>query len=111
MSRHQELASQVLALAWIRCLQEEGYTFHNKETGEPEKDERVIYQAFETQSGLFDMPSAKASRYGLEKNILEVYGSYCLYNDEDGLLAMLLSPTVKDLILDNIQSLKAKERA
>jgi hypothetical protein len=103
------LASQICALAWIRCLQEEGYNFINKETGHPEKDERVIYEAFETQSGLFDMPAAKASRYGLEKNLLEVYGSYCLYNDDEELLSLLFSRQVKRHIKDNINTLKKEK--
>jgi hypothetical protein len=102
------LTNQIVSLAWIRCLQEEGVDFVNKETGIPEKDERVIYEAFESQSGLFDVPKANASRYGIEKNILEVYGSHCLYNDDPYLLNLLLNEDLKRSLLDKIDSLNAR---
>lgn len=109
-SPQMALAQQIIALAWIRCLQEEGVDFVNKQTGDVEKDERVIYEAFETQSGLFDMPSAKASPWGLEKNLLEVYGSYCLYNDDEDLLALLLSGDLRREVKENIQSLRERKK-
>jgi len=100
------LSSQLIALAWIRCLQEEGVDFVNKETGEVEKDERVIYEAFENETGAFDMPMAKGSRWGLEKNIIEVYGSYILYNENEQLDQVFISSEMRDIIRSKIETIR-----
>lgn len=106
MEPYNLLAKQIIALSWIRCLQEEGVDFVNKQTGLPEKDERVIYDAFESNSGLFDVPKANASKWGMEKNLLEVYGSHLLYNEDPYLLSLLLSTELRREITTKIQSLK-----
>lgn len=100
------LLHQIIALSWLRTLQEEGVDFINKSTGKPEKDEMVIFEAFENQTGMFDMPKANASRWGMEKNILEVYGSYCLYTTDPYLRNLLVSPNLVSLIKDKIETIK-----
>lgn len=100
------LADQLISLAWIRCVQEEGVDFVNKQTGAVEKDEKVIYEAFENDSGIFDMPAAKGSRWGLEKNILEVYGSYLIFGENEKLDEILISVEMKSILKAKIQTLR-----
>jgi hypothetical protein len=100
------LADQIISLAWIRCLQEEGCDFVNKQTGNIEKDELIIYKALEDKSNLFDVPSAKASHWGFEKNILEVYGSYCLFNTDEKILSYLYSNDLKASLQSKIKKIK-----
>jgi len=105
-SIEEMLVDQLVALSWIRCLQEEGYDFVNKKTNVVEKDEKVIYQAFENQTDDFDLPKAKGSHWGLEKNLLELYGSYCLYSEDDRILSVLMSASMRNLIQAKIKIIK-----
>jgi len=89
MTQVEMLIKQVLALAWIRCVIEEGVDFKNKRTNKLERDEKVIYQALETSSGEFDVPAARGSKYGLEKNIHEVLGGFVLQGAPEILKLML----------------------
>jgi len=110
MDYEKMLVDQILKIAWIRCCMEEGVDFINKQTGKPEKDEMVILNNFESQTGNFDIPKANASFKGMKKNILEVLGLYLLYNDDDELISTLVSPTFKFAILKAIEDIENKEK-
>ena len=88
------LVKQINSMAWIRCCMEEGVDFLNKQTGEIEKNEFIIYDNLENHTGLFDVPNAHVSPTGMEKNLLEVIGYYIAYSDDEYLL---FSPCRQDV--------------
>lgn len=108
---HDLLVKQIIGLSWIRCCMEEGVSFINKETGENETSEKVVFDAFEAQSGLFDMPKANVSPAGMEKNIKEVIGSYILYGTSSQINQLLLSLEVTQQIRDKIDVIRSKDKS
>jgi hypothetical protein len=88
----EQLITQVTSLSWLRCAMEEGVSFVNKHTGEPEDNEIVIYKNLEQKSGAFDLPAAKCSPKCLEKNVLEVVGTLLVYNKNPDVAQQLSSP-------------------
>lgn len=102
------LAEHVVALAWIRCVQEEGVNFKNKRTGQVERDEKVIFDAFQKNLGHFDLPAAKGSKQGLEKNILEILGGYLLQTSDNSVLQVLFSQTFRSLIQNKIDGIRER---
>jgi len=103
------LIDQVIALAWFRCLMEEGYDFINKVTGEVETNEINIYRNFQQNTGVFDLPAAKCSPRGLEKNLLEVIGNLVIYNTNPTVTDFLVSVEFTDAIKKHIDRIKARE--
>lgn len=103
------LVTQVIALGWFRCLMEEGYDFVNKLTGETETNEVTVYKNFQQNSGAFDMPAAKCSPKGLEKNLLEVIGNLVLYNNNPQVIAALNSTEFTSAIKAHIEKIRARE--
>lgn len=89
---------------------EEGVNFVNKETGKIETSEKAVFDAFETKNGLFDMPKANVSPKGLEKNVLEVIGSYIVYGTAQEINRLLLSPEVSQRLREKIQTIRNKEK-
>ncbi len=102
------MVDQIVSLAWIRCCMEEGVDFVNKGTGETERDERKVYEAFENKTGEFDLPKARVSPNGFEKNILEVLGSYLLYNDNGHIQEMMRAADFRTLMLRKIEELRKR---
>jgi len=109
MDAAEMLAKQIIGLSWIRCCMEEGVDFRNKQTGEVESNERVIFDNFEHQTGVFDLPSCKVSPYGMEKNLLEVIGSYTIYNKSPGIRDILFSEAFSEKIDSKIQEIRRKD--
>jgi len=103
------LVNQVIALGFFRCLMEEGYDFRNKLTGEIEKNELVVYRNLHQHSGAFDMPAAKCSPRGLEKNLLEVIGNLTIYNSNPAVKNALNSVEFTDAIKVHIEKIRARE--
>ena len=103
------LIDQVIALAWFRCLMEEGYDFINKTTGEVETNEINIYRNFQQNTGAFDLPAAKCSPRGLEKNLLEVIGNLIVYNTNPTVTSFLSSVEFTDAIKRHIERIRARE--
>ena len=102
------LVDQIVSLAWIRCCMEEGVDFINLHTGGTERDERTIYAAFENRTGEFDVPKARVSPSGFEKNILEVVGSYTLYQDNGQVREIMQAPEFRTLMDRKIQELRKR---
>ena len=100
------LVNQIVAIAWLRCVIEEGVDFVNKQTGAVERNEQVVYASLEAHEGIFDVPAAKGSKLGLEKNILEVLGSYTLNIEDDELLSVLTSSSLRAQIKDKIEEIR-----
>lgn len=100
------LTDQVIALSWFRCLMEEGYDFVNKVTGDIETNEITIYKHFQQNSGTFDLPAAKCSPKGLEKNILEVVGNLLIYNTNPAIAQMLQSDEFTTAIKMKIEKIR-----
>ena len=103
------LITQVISLGWFRCLMEEGYDFKNRFTGEIETNEVVIFKNLQRNTGAFDMPAAKCSPRGLEKNLLEVIGNLVVYNSNEEIKAALMSTQFTDAIKDRIDRIRARE--
>jgi hypothetical protein len=103
------LVRQVIALGWFRCLMEEGYDFINKHTGEVETSEVAVYRNLQQNTGAFDMPSAKCSPRGLEKNLLEVAGSLLVHNENPQVSEALNSQAFKDGVRKHLERIKARE--
>lgn len=103
------LVEQCIALSWFRCLMEEGYDFVNKLTGEVEKNEMTIYKSFQQNAGLFDMPAAKCSPKGLEKNLFEVIGTLVVYNKNTTVSNVLQSEVFTKAIQEHIEKIRARE--
>jgi len=102
------VVQQIVALAWIRCVQEEGVDFVNKYTGAIETDEILIYDSLQKQEGLFDVPAAKGSKWGLEKNMLEVIGGYLLYSEDPQILTVMTSQTFKQHVKNKIEEIRQR---
>lgn len=102
------LVKQVVALAWIRCVIEEGVDFIDKSTGKRIGDEIEIYRSFEAQEGRFDLPAAKGSRAGLEKNLLEIIGGYSVFSDEPETRALLNHPEFRKQIKHKIETIRSR---
>ena len=103
------LIDQVIALGWFRCLMEEGYDFINKVTGDIETNEITIYKHFRENTGTFDLPSAKCSPRGLEKNLLEVIGNLVVYNTNPAITDALQSTEFINAIQMKIEKIRARE--
>jgi hypothetical protein len=103
------LVTQVIALSWFRCLMEEGVDFINKLTGETETNEITIYRNFQQNSGAFDLPAAKCSPRGLEKNLLEVIGNLVVQNTNPVVSEILNSDEFKDVMKKHIQKIRNRE--
>lgn len=103
------LVTQVIALSWFRCLMEEGVDFINKHTGEIERNEITIYRNFQQNTGAFDLPAAKCSPKGLEKNLLEVVGSLLVNNTNPTVKDVLVSSSFIDAIQAHIEKIRARE--
>ena len=103
------LVNQVIALSWFRCLMEEGYDFVNKLTGEVETNEVMIYRNLQQGTGVFDMPSAKCSPKGLEKNLLEVIGNLVVHNSSPAVKEVLNSSGFIDAIKVHIERIRTRE--
>jgi len=106
MTPLQMLIEQIVSLAWIRCLVEEGVTFIHKQTSEVVKDEKRIYQALQAKTGEFDVPAANASPAGMEKNILEVIGHYLIYTENYHIQQILQTPDFSTLIKNKIDKVR-----
>lgn len=103
------LITHVVSLAWLRCCMEEGVDFLNKHTGTIETNEVVIYNHLQQQSGAFDLPNAKCTPKGLEKNLLEVIGNLVVHNENQQIKDMLISESFAAQIKDYIKRIKARE--
>jgi hypothetical protein len=103
------LVTQCISLAWFRCLMEEGFDFVNKQTGEIETNEVTIYRKLHAGSGEFDMPAAKCSPKGLEKNLLEVIGNLVVYNTNLSVKEALNTSQFTDAIKQHIEKVRARE--
>lgn len=106
---NEMLVSQVVALGWFRCLMEEGYDFINKVTGDVETNEVTIFKNFQQNTGAFDLPAAKCSPKGLEKNLLEVIGNLVIYNTNPELKQVLVSQEFSLAIKQHIDRIRARE--
>ena len=100
------VVDQVVSLAWLRCCMEEGVDFVNRHTQEVERDERKIYAAFENKTGEFEVPKARVSPTGFEKNILEVVGSYLLNVNNHQVHEIMQTPDFKSTMNRKIQELR-----
>lgn len=103
------LTDQVIALGWFRCLMEEGYDFINKVTGDIETNEITIYKHFRENTGTFDLPAAKCSPRGLEKNLLEVIGNLVVYNTNPAIADALQSTEFIQAIQTKIEKIRDRE--
>jgi len=103
------LVTQVISLSWFRCLMEEGFDFVNKLTGEIETNEITIYRNFQANTGAFDLPTAKCSPKGLEKNLLEVIGNLVIYNTNPAVKDVLNSVEFTDAVQKHINKIRARE--
>lgn len=103
------LVTQVIALSWFRCLMEEGFDFINKITGEVETNEIVVYRSFQANTGAFDLPTAKCSPRGLEKNLLEVIGNLVVYNTNPAVKEVLNSEEFTDAVQMHMNKIRARE--
>jgi hypothetical protein len=103
------LVTQVIALSWFRCLMEEGYDFINKVTGDVETNEINIFRNFEQNTGAFDLPTAKCSPRGLEKNLLEVIGNLVVYNSNQVVKETVSSTEFINAIKQHIEKIRARE--
>jgi len=103
------LINQVVSLGWFRCLMEEGYDFVNNVTGKIETNEITIYRNFQQNTGSFDLPAAKCSPKGLEKNLLEVIGNLVLYNTHPQVAEVLQSDVFKNAIKARIERIRNRE--
>lgn len=106
---NEMLVTQVIALAWFRCLMEEGFDFKNKLTGEVETNEITIYRNLQAKTGAFDMPAALASPRGLEKNLLEVIGNLVIYNTNPAVKDAINSVEFTDAVQKHIHKIRARE--
>jgi len=102
------LVTQCVALSWFRCLMEEGVDFINKNTGEIERSEIIIFRNFQENTGAFDLPSANCSPKGLEKNLLEVVGNLLVYNTNPVVKEVLNSSGFTDAIKAHIEKIRIK---
>ncbi len=103
------LVKHVIALSWFRCLMEEGYDFINKFTQEIETNEVAIYTSFKNNTGAFDLPAAKCTPRGLEKNLLEVLGNLVLYNTNPDIFDVIKTKDFTDALKQHIQKIRARE--
>ena len=103
------MVTHTISVAWIRCLIEEGVDFVNKQTGETEENEMVIFKHLQGKTGAFDMPSAKCTPRGLEKNLIEVYGNLCLKNENLKVEDIIRSSEFKSAIFSHIERIRARE--
>ena len=103
------LVTQVVALGWFRCLMVEGYDFINKMSGEVETNEVTIFRNFQQNTGVFDLPAAKCSPRGLEKNLLEVIGNLVVYNNNHAIKTTLSSTEFTTAIKQHIEKIRARE--
>ena len=109
IQQHTEmLVEQITALAWIRCVQEEGVDFVNKSNGLVESDEMAILSSFQQNLGYFDMPKANASPLGFEKNLLEVLGGYLLYGEDSKTNMILNTNSFKEKLMSKLSIAKSK---
>lgn len=108
-TKTEMLVTQTIALGWFRCLMEEGYDFVNKLTGEIETNEVMLYRHFQQNSGAFDLPSAKCSPTGLEKNLLEVIGNLVVNNDNPDIAVLVQSSDFKKAIKTRIEKIRSRE--
>lgn len=103
------LTTQVISLAWFRCLMEEGYDFINKVSGEIETNEITIFRSFQNNTGMFDLPAALCSPKGLEKNLLEVIGNLAVYNTNPAIKEVLNSAEFISAIQKHIEKIRNRE--
>ena len=103
------MVTHTISVAWIRCLIEEGVDFVNKLTGETEEDEMVIFRNLQGKTGAFDVPSAKCSPRGMEKNLLEVYGNLCLRNENPQAEEIIRSKEFKSALFSHIERIRSRE--
>jgi len=109
MGTRELIVQQVIVLSWFRCLMEEGYDFLHKKTGAVEKDELVVYRNFQKNTGAFDLPSAKCSPKGLEKNLLEVIGNLVINNKNPVVTEILISDAFKSDIHAHIRKVRNRD--
>jgi hypothetical protein len=102
-------AKQIITLSWLRCAVEEGTTFINKQTGEAEENELIIYSNINSGSGLFDLPDVACTPRGLEKNLYEVLGSFVVQNKNPDVLALIISPEFIAIMEEHIKDIKARK--
>ena len=100
------LLEQITALSWLRCSIEEGVEFVNKRTGEVETSEVVIYKNLQRQNGVFDVPAAKCSPKGLEKNVWEVVGNLVVFHKNPEVIQLLSTPEFASAIRALIEKIQ-----
>lgn len=103
------MVTHTISVAWIRCLIEEGVDFVNKLTGETEEDEMVIFRNLQGKTGAFDVPTAKSTPRGMEKNLLEVYGNLCLRNENPQAEEIIRSQEFKAAMSAHIERIRARD--
>jgi hypothetical protein len=106
MNTLEHLIEQIIALSWLRCLIEEGVEFVNKRSNEVETNEIIIYKNLQRQNGVFDLPSAKCSPKGLEKNIWEVVGNLLVYHQNPEVTQTLVTPEFASAIKALIEKIR-----
>ena len=102
-------ARQIITLSWLRCAVEEGTTFVNKQTGETEENELVIYSHIQSGTGVFDLPDVVCTPRGLEKNLYEVLGSFIVQNKSPEILEMVISPEFVELMERHVEDIKNRK--
>jgi hypothetical protein len=100
------LIEQITTLAWIRCAIEEGTTFTNNHTGEQSFDEIEIYTELKKQSGTFDLPAAKCTPNGVEKNTLEVLGNLVINNTNPEIAQLITTPEFKQSMRTLVEKIR-----
>jgi hypothetical protein len=106
MNTLELLMEQITALSWLRCCIEEGVEFVNKRSNEIETNEIVIYKNLQRQNGVFDVPSAKCSPKGLEKNVWEVVGNIVVYHKNPEVTQTLVTPEFASAIKALIEKIQ-----
>ena len=109
MAALKQMIRQITALSWLRCSMEEGVQYVNKHTQQVETDEILIYRNLEHRTGAFDLPSAKCSAKGLEKNVLEVVGNLHVWNKSTQIAQVLASPEFAVAMRKLIEDIRIKK--
>lgn len=106
----QELGDRIVALAWIRCLMEEGVDFVSATTGVAEKSELAVLDDWSNQRGEFSVPKANAKPAWLEKNIYEVVGNFLLKEPTADILNILMSRDFRSHLIAKINLMRQKDK-
>lgn len=110
MESLRKFIDQLVALAWIKCALSEGIQFINKQTNQPETKEMVIFQHWEHQTGIFDVPDLDVSPKKMEHYLFEIIGRFFINTNNQEVQLMLAAPELKSMIKEMVKKIQEKDK-